>query len=201
MKNKMFKKVSAIALSAAMSLSMYASAFAADMTVYLRNNGKEIPATTQSDETITPNIELSFVVHNVDSSMSIYDALNTATRANKMLDENTSLTTSWQKGTNADGTIDQYLVSLSAATKDGKFSATNNGGNTKLYYDDDFNVIGGKYEGNAWMWCMMKGDLNSTNYPETITLSDQKCLDSNFGIILSYDYSSFLWGDTSGEAK
>ena len=35
MKNRM-KKVSALVLAAAMSLSTYASAFAADMTVYIR---------------------------------------------------------------------------------------------------------------------------------------------------------------------
>ena len=44
----------------------------------------------------------------------------------------------------------------------------------------------------------MTGSLNSTAYPDDITLSDQKCKDVDFAIILSYDYSSFTWGDTTG---
>ena len=31
--------------------------------------------------------------------------------------------------------------------------------------------------------------------PEDITLSDQKCKDVDFAIVLSYDYSSFSVGD------
>ena len=190
--NKLAKRISAVVLAGAMTLSSSIAAFAADMTVYIRDNGKTIPATsTQSDETIPENIKLSFTIHNVDSSMSIYDALVDATVANKMLDPGVSLTTKWSHVNNSDGSDDYYLQTLSATSTNGHFAATNNGGNTRLDKDGD-TIIGGKYEGNAWMWGWMKGDLTSTDYPG-LTLSDQDCLDSNFAIILSYDYSSFEW--------
>lgn len=194
--NKLFKKVSAIVLAGAMTLSSSVAAFAADMTVYIRDNGQELATATQ--RTSTPNIKLSFVIHDVDSSMSLYDALYYAPKVDGMLDSDVKLETSWTKGENEDGTTDQYLTYLKVAnTTDGKnFAGLNNGGNKKLYYKDG-KVVGGEYEGNSWMWCMMNGNLGSTAYPEDITLSDQACLDTNFGIILSYDYSSFPWGDTS----
>ena len=95
-----------------------------------------------------------------------------------------------------DNTEDWYLTYLKASDANAKveYEAENNGGNTKLYKDSEGNYIGGVYEGNSWMWCM----ADATSYPEDITLSDQKCKDSNFAIILSYDYSSFKWGDTTG---
>lgn len=183
MKNRM-KKVSALVLAATMAMGTYTSAFAADMTVYMRSIGKNATK---------PTPEVTLVVHNVDSRMSLYDALNTATVANKMLDEGCSLSTDWTIGTNEDGSIDMYLTALSASNGEKSCSKANNGKNTILYKKND-KTVGGYYEGNSWMWCM----ADATSYPEDITLSDQKCLDKDFGIILSYDYSSFEWGDTTG---
>ena len=178
MKNRM-KKVSALVLAATMAMGSYTSAFAADMTVYLRTRGKE--ATVQ---------EGSFVVHDVNSSMSIYKALK------GMLDDGITLTTTWSHVTNEDDTEDWYLTSLTETNANTKktVSATNNGGNTILYLDENDKYVGGYYEGNSWMWCPTDGNLNSTAYPETITMSDQMCEDVNFAIILSYDYSAFPWG-------
>ena len=183
MKNRM-KKVSALVLAATMAMGSYTSAFAADMTVYLRTRGKE--ATVQ---------EGSFVVHDVDSSMSIYEALDDAKSVKGMLDDGVTLGSEWSKVVNKDNTVDYYLTSLTAKIGNHTpISHTNNGGNTKLYKDDKGNYIGGYYEGNSWMWCM----ADATSYPEDITLSDQKCKNVDFAIILSYDYSSFEWGDTTG---
>ena len=186
MKNRM-KQLSALVLAATMAMGTYTSAFAADMTVYLRSIGKDKPKTQ----------ELSFTVHNVNSNMSIYNALKRAPKTAGMLDAKVQLSSDWTYASNTD---DWYLKSLSVTdtNKNKHFDATNNGGNTKLYKDSEGNYIGGVYEGNSWMWCPMTGSLNSTAYPDDITLSDQKCKDVDFAIILSYDYSSFTWGDTTG---
>ena len=67
MKNRM-KQLSALVLAATMAMGTYTSAFAADMTVYLRSIGKDKVKTQ----------ELSFTVHNVNSNMSICNALRQA---------------------------------------------------------------------------------------------------------------------------
>ena len=187
MKNRM-KQLSALVLAATMAMGTYTSAFAADMTVYVRSIGKDKPKTQ----------ELSFTVHNVNSNMSICNALKQAPETVGMLDPGVTLDTAWNHVTNSDNTEDWYLTYLAASDariNDG-YEAENNGGNTILYKKDG-KIVGGYYEGNSWMWCLTDGNLNSTAYP-TITLSDQKCKDSNFAIILSYDYSAFPWGDTTG---
>ena len=189
MKNRM-KQLSALVLAATMAMGTYTSAFAADMTVYVRSIGKDKPKTQ----------ELSFTVHNVNSTMSIYKALELAPNTKGMLDTGVTLSTEWSHVTNKDNTEDWYLTYLKASDENAKvkYEAENNGGNTKLYKDSEGNYIGGVYEGNSWMWCPMTGKLDSTAYPDDITLSDQKCKDADFAIILSYDYSSFEWGDTTG---
>lgn len=187
MKNRM-KQLSALVLAATMAMGTYTSAFAADMTVYLRSIGEDKVQTQ----------ELSFTVHNVNSNMSICNALKQAPETAGMLDPGVTLDTAWNHVTNSDNTEDWYLTYLAASDariNDG-YEAENNGGNTILYKKDG-KIVGGYYEGNSWMWCLTDGNLNSTAYP-TITLSDQKCKDSNFAIILSYDYSAFPWGDTTG---
>ena len=188
MKNRM-KQLSALVLAATMAMGTYTSAFAADMTVYLRSIGKDKPQTQ----------ELSFTVHNVNSNRSICNALRQAPQTAGMLDPGVTLDTAWNQVTNSDNTEDWYLTYLAASDSriNDRYEAGNNGGNTILYKKDG-ETVGGYYEGNSWMWCLTDGNLNSTAYPETITLSDQKCKDSNFAIILSYDYSAFPWGDTTG---
>ena len=187
MKNRM-KQLSALVLAATMAMGTYTSAFAADMTVYLRSIGKDKVKTQ----------ELSFTVHNVNSNMSICNALRQAPQTAGMLDPGVTLDTAWNQVTNSDNTEDWYLTYLAASDSriNDRYEAENNGGNTILYKKDG-EIVGGYYEGNSWMWCLTDGNLNSTAYP-TITLSDQKCKDSNFAIILSYDYSAFPWGDTTG---
>lgn len=189
MKNRM-KQLSALVLAATMAMGTYTSAFAADMTVYLRSIGEDKVQTQ----------ELSFTVHNVNSNMSICNALRQAPQTAGMLDPGVTLDTAWNQVTNSDNTEDWYLTYLAASDSriNDRYEAENNGGNTKLYKDSKGNYIGGVYEGNSWMWCPMTGKLDSTAYPDDITLSDQKCKDADFAIILSYDYSSFSWGDTTG---
>lgn len=198
MKTRM-KKVSALVLATAMSLSTYASAFAADMTVYIRDNSKEISTSTQSDDTTTtPNIPVVFTIHNVDSKMSLYNALTQAPTTAGMLDTGVTLATTWSEYNDTTaGKTYEYLLSLSATDKTGEktksFAGTNDGKNTRLDYDDEENLLGGKYEGNSWMWGWTDGsNLNSTSYPD-VTLNNAKCKDVDFAIILSFDYSSFEW--------
>ena len=96
MKNRM-KQLSALVLAATMAMGTYTSAFAADMTVYVRSIGKNVTAPTQ---------ELSFTVHNVNSTMSIYDALEEAPNTAGMLDAGVQLSSDW---TYANNTDDYYL--------------------------------------------------------------------------------------------
>ena len=85
MKNRM-KQLSALVLAATMAMGTYTSAFAADMTVYVRSIGKNATAPTQ---------ELSFTVHNVNSTMSLYDALEEAPNTAGMLDAGVQLSSDW----------------------------------------------------------------------------------------------------------
>ena len=84
MKNRM-KQLSALVLAATMAMGTYTSAFAADMTVYVRSIGKDKVKTQ----------ELSFTVHNVNSTMSIYDALDEAPKTAGMLDAGVQLSSDW----------------------------------------------------------------------------------------------------------
>ena len=200
MKNRM-KQLSALVLAATMAMGTYTSAFAADMTVYIRDNSKEISTSAQSDDTTaTPNIPVIFTIHNVDSRMSLYTALTQAPTTAGMLDTGVTLTTAWNPYTDTTtGNTYQYLLSLSATDKTGEktksFAGTNDGKNTRLDYDKEGNLLGGKYEGNSWMWGWTDGsNLNSTSYPD-VTLNNAKCKDVDFAIILSFDYSSFEWAN------
>ena len=184
MKTRM-KKVSALVLATAMSLSTY--------------NSKEISTSTQSDDTTTtPNIPVVFTIHNVDSKMSLYNALTQAPTTAGMLDTGVTLATTWSEYNDTTaGKTYEYLLSLSATDKTGEktksFAGTNDGKNTRLDYDDEENLLGGKYEGNSWMWGWTDGsNLNSTSYPD-VTLNNAKCKDVDFAIILSFDYSSCEW--------
>ena len=97
MKNRM-KQLSALVLAATMAMGTYTSAFAADMTVYLRSIGKDKVKTQ----------ELSFTVHNVNSNMSICNALRQAPQTAGMLDPGVTLNTDWNQVINSDNTEDWY---------------------------------------------------------------------------------------------
>lgn len=162
---------------------------------------QEISTSAQSDDTTaTPNIPVIFTIHNVDSRMSLYTALTQAPTTAGMLDTGVTLTTTWNPYTDTTtGNTYQYLLSLSATDKTGEktksFAGTNDGKNTRLDYDKEGNLLGGKYEGNSWMWGWTDGsNLNSTSYPD-VTLNNAKCKDVDFAIILSFDYSSFEWAN------
>ena len=116
-----------------------------------------------------------------------------ATDSNNIL--GASIASKWTKVTNKDGSIDWYLLSLGVSNGTGKTfdTKTNKNSYSNLEYDDDNNIIHGKWEGSSWMWLEGGAEkIDSVAYPE-YTMSDAKCPSSDFSIILSYDDSSLTW--------
>lgn len=165
--NKLFKKVSALALAGAMTLSSSVSVFAANMTVYYRTYDGENTYENYGSEVIT----------GVDSSMSIYQALKDYYKGRA----------DWTSGVADDGITDYYLDAL---TLKGQTEAWKTKGEyTDLAPDSSY----GTWVGSSWMWIEDGADSKNLNYPET-SLSRARCKDSNFSIVLSYDTQTVKWG-------
>lgn len=164
--SKLFKKVSALVLAGAITLSSSVAAFAADMTVYYR---------TYNASTKEYNYYGSETVKEVDSSMSIYQALKDYYKGSA----------NWTSGVADDGITDYYLDALTlkgqteAWKTDGKYT----------YLEEDYSH--GTWVGTSWMW-YEGNDLTNTKYPET-SLSRARCKDSDFSIVLSYDTQVVDW--------
>lgn len=165
--SKLFKKVSALVLAGAMTLSSSVAAFAADMTVYYR---------TYNTSTKEYNYYGSETVKEVDSSMSIYQALKDYYKGSA----------NWTSGVADDGITDYYLDAL---TLKGQTEAWK----TKGEYSDDTapDFSTGTWIGSSWMW-YEGNNLTNTKYPET-SLSRARCKDSDFSIVLSYDTQVVDW--------
>lgn len=165
--NKLFKRVSAVVLAGAMTLSMSAATLAADMTVYYRTCNKDTGAI------VTYGTE---VVSGVSASQTIYDALKNyyGSRAG------------WTDGVAADGVTDYYLNSLllsdqtEAWATDGEYT----------YLEEDYSH--GTWVGSAWMWREGSDVTTIGTYPDD-SLSRTYCSDENFSIILSYDTETVSW--------
>lgn len=177
--SKKLKRLSALLLAVVMMFSMSAFASAANMSIYVRDYnqpGKEGKFTYYPADK-TPLVTISTI-----PGKSVYDAILLATQKKQV-------TSTWNKVTNKDETIDQYMLSFGV----GAFSRTNWGENTDLVKDSEGNYIHGKWAGSSWMWRLGDAsDLDSTVYPD-YTMSDYKCPSTDFSIILSYDYSAFEW--------
>lgn len=190
---KNFKRVSAIILAAAMSMSSSVIASAAKMNIYVREYDGDAKKVTKiyPDKATTPTIVLD-----TTPGESIYEAIDAgkvATDSNNIL--GASIASKWTKVTNKDGSIDWYLLSLGVSNGTGKTfdTKTNKNSYSNLEYDDDNNIIHGKWEGSSWMWLEGGAEkIDSVAYPE-YTMSDAKCPSSDFSIILSYDDSSLTW--------
>lgn len=170
--NKLFKKVSAIVLAGAMTLSSSVAAFAADLTVYIReSNG--------NTKTITKDAFKAFEVENVDATDTLLDALKDGNIKDGVL------TTTWNN--------DKYLKDLTL-TKNGKvvYQGLDKGKYSDLVPDGNGGYSSGKWEGNSWMWAPATLK-NVVSYPEDKTLEDVTCAEANYAIVLSYEYSSFTW--------
>lgn len=163
--SKLFKKVSALVLAGAMTLSSSVAVFAANMTVYYRTYDGENTYENYGSEVIT----------GVDSSMSIYQALKDYYKGRA----------DWTSGIADDGITDYYLDALTlkgqteAWKTDGKYT----------YLEEDYSH--GTWVGTSWMW-YEGNDLTNTKYPET-SLSRARCKDSDFSIVLSYDTQVVNW--------
>lgn len=195
MMNKMIKKLSAVAIAAAMTLSSGVAAQAATVNVYLRqwnqNTSKNTHIGTPNTDTFgrTPVFEITGV--------------EKGTTYKDVLDEAASLygpdyVFNWT------GSNKEYLNSITIGTKTWGVD----GGNTNEDKDSSGKVIGATWVGSAWMW--YEGDnidlVDTSSYPETTlkgtyvpvtTVNDDSEVIS---FVLSYDKTMFDWGtrDTTG---
>ena len=104
---KNFKRVSAIILAAAMSMSSSVIASAAKMNIYVRDYDQKVTNIYQETST-TPTIVLD-----TNPGESIYEAIakgKVASDSNNAL--TASISSNWNKVTNKDGSIDWYLISM-----------------------------------------------------------------------------------------
>ena len=140
MMNKMIKKLSAVAIAAAMTLSTGVAAQAATLKVYL---GTE-DLTTFGTE---PVLEVS----GVESTITYKQALEKAAAQTKY---NGKYSFVWDKD------HAEYL----SAIKIGNETWGIKGGNTEEEYDDNDQMIGAIWVGSAWSW--YPGDkLTLKDYP------------------------------------
>ncbi len=181
---KTFKKLAAVALASAMTLSSSVMASAATMNVYVRQ-WTQTSSTDTYKGTVTPNpfgLNPVVKVKGVTSGMTYKAALEKA--------EDNGLQTTW------DG---NYLTSVGYKS----FLWKNNGANHNVNKDGD-TVIGAIWKGDSWMW--YKGDnlyYDVAKYPDTTlgeTLVPANLSDTDtFSMVLSYDHSEFAWGTPAAE--
>lgn len=181
---KTFKKLAAVALASAMTLSSSVMASAATMNVYVRK-WTQTSSTNTYEGTVTPNpfgLNPVVKVDGVTSGMTYKRALELA--------KEEGLKTKWNGN---------YLTSVTYKT----FSWENNGANHNINKDGD-TVIGAIWKGDSWMW--YKGDdlqYDVAKYPNTTlgeTLVPAGLTDSDeFSMVLSYDHSEFSWGTPATE--
>lgn len=185
---KTFKKLAALALASAMTLSSSVMASAATMNVYVRQ-WRQTSSTNTYEGTVTPNpfgLNPVVKVTGVTSGMTYKTALQLAKKE--------GLITTWDsKNTN-------YLTSVGY----GKFLWKNNGANHNVNKDAAGNTIGAIWKGDSWMWYEGK-DLwyDVAKYPDTTlgeTLVPANLKDDDvFSMVLSYDHSEFSWGTPAKE--
>lgn len=185
---KTFKKLAAVALASAMTLSSSVMASAATMNVYVRK-WTQTSSTNTYEGTVTPNpfgLNPVVKVKGVTSGMTYKAALEKA--------KSVGLYTTW------DGTNPNYLT----AVEYDDFLWKNNGANHNVNKDSAGNTIGAIWKGDSWMWYTGK-DLyyDVAKYPNTTlgeTLVPAGLTDSDeFSMVLSYDHSEFAWGTPAKE--
>lgn len=182
---KTFKKLAAVALASAMTLSSSVMASAATMNVYVRQ-WTQTSSTNTYEGTVTENpfgLNPVVKVEGVTSGITYKEALQKA--ASK------KFYTTWSGN---------YLTSVEY----GKFLWKNKGENHNINKDSEGNTIGAIWKGDSWMW--YKGNnlqYDVAKYPETTlgeTLVPENLSDTDtFSMVLSYDHSEFSWGTPAAE--
>lgn len=185
---KTFKKLAAVALASAMTLSSSVMASAATMNVYVRK-WTQTSSTNTYEGTVTPNpfgLNPVVKVKGVTSGMTYKAALEKA--------ESVGLNTTWDKKN------PNYLTSVGYKN----FLWENNGANHNVNKDDKGNTIGAIWKGDSWMW--YEGEdlqYDVAKYPNTTlgeTYVPAGLTDSSeFSMVLSYDHSEFSWGTPATE--
>lgn len=181
---KTFKKLAALALASAMTLSSSVMASAATMKVYVR---EWTQGTSSNTYVGTPNPNPNglanpmFTVEDVDPNGSYKDALLKA-------EEDELIETTWNKD------YPEYLTSLKVLSNG--YGKVNNGANQNPIYDANNNMTGATWVGSSWMW--YPGNdvklVNTSSYPDK-TLAQVKVPSENeFSLVLSYDTTHFKWG-------
>ena len=188
---KTFKKLAALALASAMTLSSSVMASAATMKVYVR---VWTQGNTSNTYLGTPNpnpnglSSPAFTVTGVNSNGTYKDALELA-------EEQEKADVVWDKKN------PEYLTALAVKNEKGNvlYSKTNNGENKNPIYDGS-TMTGATWVGSSWMWYPGNdGKLADTSsYPQT-TLAGTKVPSSDeFSLVLSYDTTHFKWGTALG---
>lgn len=184
---KTFKKLAALALASAMTLSSSVMASAATMNVYIR---EWTQGTSSNTYLGTPNPNPNglkspaFTVTGVNSNGTYKDALELA-------EEQEKADVVWDKKN------PEYLTAL--VVKDAKgnvlYSKTNNGENKNPIYDGT-TMTGATWVGSSWMWYPgNKLTLEDTSsYPQTTLGGTKVPSDAEFSLVLSYDTTHFKWG-------
>ena len=188
MMNKLFKKISAVAIAAAMTLSTGVAAQAATVRVYFREWKQTSSDNTSLGEanTMTFGPAPVFTVTGVESGATYKDVLDDAAA-----DSNGKYVLSWT------GDKEQYLNSINI---NGEVWGVK-GGNTNPTYDSTGKMISATWVGSAWSW-YEGSDLelkNISSYPETTlgeTLVPVKTENNDneiISMVLSYDETKFYW--------
>lgn len=181
---KTFKKLAALALASAMTLSSSVMASAATMNVYIREWSQGDSSNTYLG---TPNTNPDglenpmFTVTDVDSTGTYKDALEKA-------ESDGLITAEW------DESHPEYLTSLTVVSNG--YSRTNDGDNEDPIYDANNNMTGATWVGSSWMW-YPGSDLtleDTSSYPQTTLAGTNVPTDAEFSLVLSYDTTHFKWG-------
>ena len=183
---KTFKKLAALALASAMTLSSSVMASAATMNVYIR---EWTQGTSSNTYLGTPNphpdglSSPAFTVTGVNSNKTYKDAL-------KLAESQGKVTLGW------DEDYPEYLTSL-AVKKNGNviYSKTNNGENQNPIYDGN-KMTGATWVGSSWMWYSGSNLTleDTSSYPQTTLGGTKVPSDAEFSLVLSYDTTHFKWG-------
>ena len=188
MMNKMIKKISAVALAAAMTLSTGVAAQAATLKVYFREwTQGESDNTYLGKPTLTTyGTEPVLEVSGIEADMTYKEALDEA-----VANYNGKYVLGWNEKN------DQYLDYIVISGK----KVGIKGENTNPKYDSNKNMISATWVGSSWMW-YPGSDIeleNTSSYPKTTlgetyvpvkTANNDKEIVS---MVLSYDTTHFFW--------
>jgi len=189
MMNKLFKKISAVAIATAMTFSTGVAANAATMKVYLREwKQNNVSDTYTGTPVYTFGTEPVVVVKNVQKGTTYKAALNAG------------VSDTFKLGWNPNNS--QYLDSITLVDEEGEKAVwKNNGKNTNPDYNGS-TMVGATWVGSSWMW--YSGDnialTNTSTYPTTtlgetlVPVQKENSDDEVFSVVLSYDTTQFNWG-------